>query len=321
MKSNNPLRHFLTAALVFTAYEMPASAATIGYWNFEEGTAGNSPAGPSTSGQWSGTFLDSSGNGYHASPFFSGANTDLQYSSDVAAGTTPQSGSPNTISLRNVSSNFFSVSTTDNGNAGNPTAGLSSWAPTSWTIEATFSLSNLSGNKTVVGRDGNNSGAAPLYFGSRGTNVAVDFQDAAGNRWAVASGSGGAQAYTLSTNSWYSLAATSDGNTLSLFVKNITNGDSDFTLIGTSAISSANAALATGTGDGGDWDAGDFSFGRGLFNGGHVDRINSGSYIDDIRFSDVALTSDLFLYSVPEPSVALLGGLGVLGLLRRRRSF
>jgi hypothetical protein len=301
------------------------SAATVGYWNFEEGTVDSSPVGPTTSGQWSGTFLDSSGNGYHASPFFSGTNTDLKYSSNVAAATVPQLGVSNTASLQNATSNFFSVSTTDNGNAGNPTAALSSWSPTSWTIEAAFNVSNLTGNKTIVGRDGrgvSNEQAAPLYFGTRGTNVAVDFQDSAGNRWSVVSGSGGAQSYTLSAASWYSMVATSDGSLLSLYVKNLTAGDTNFTLIGTSAITSLDASLAVGTGDGSDWDVGDFSVGRGLFNGGHVDRIPAGRFLDDIRFSDVALSSDQFLYTVPEPSGfgILAGSIGMFALIRRRRA-
>lgn len=314
----------LLLTTTFGLCALPLSAATIGYWNFEEGTAGSSPSGPAVNGQWSGTFVDSSGNGYHASPFFTN-NPDLKYSSNVPGSVVPQTGAANIVSLQNESSPFFSVSTTDNGNAGNPTAGLSGWTPTTWTIEAAFNLADLSGNKTIVGRDGrgvNDEQAAPLYFGTRGTNVAVDFQDSAGNRWSVVSGSGGAQTYTLSTANWYSLAATSDGNTLSLYVKNLTAGDTDFTLIGTSTITSGDASLAVGTGDAGDWDAGDFSFGRGLFNGNHVDRIPAGSYIDDIRFSDTALSPNQFLYTIPEPSAAglLAGGLGMLTLLRRRKA-
>lgn len=311
----------LLLCATFSLCALPLSATTIGYWNFEEGTVGSNPAGPPVNGQWAGTFQDTSGNGYHASPFFTN-NPDLEYSSNVPGAVVPQTGASNNASLQNVSSNFFSVSTTDNGNAGNPTTALSSWTPTSWTIEASFNLANLSGNKTIVGRDGNNSGAAPLYFGTRGTNVAVDFQDSAGNRWAVVSGSGGAQNYTLSITNWYSMVATSDGSTLSLYVKDLTAGDLNFTLIGTSTITSGDASLAIGTGDAGDWDAGDFSFGRGLFNGGHVDRIPAGSYIDDIRFSDIALGPNQFLYTIPEPSGAamLAGGMGLLGLLRRRKA-
>jgi len=42
--------------------------------------------------------------------------------------------------------------------------------------------------------------------------------------------------------------------------------------------------------------------------------------IDEVRFSDTVLSSNDFLRAIPEPSAALLGALGLLGLLRRRRA-
>jgi hypothetical protein len=115
---------------------------------------------------------------------------------------------------------------------------------------------------------------------------------------------------------WYSMAAVSDGSTLSLYLRDVTAQGSwnliaqtDMTLSG-----SANTALTMGTGDGGDWNAGDWSVGRGLWNGGHVDRAYG--FIDEVRISDSALSVGEFL--VPEPMTLALLGLGGL-LLRRKR--
>jgi len=156
-----------------------------------------------------------------------------------------------------------------------------------------------------VGRDGNTSGGAPLYFGTRanGARAAVDFRDGNNADWNLEA------SYAFSANHWYAMAATSDGSTLKLYIKDITDGDTAYTLLKSLDISaSSSPVLSIGSGDGGDWDAGNFSIGRGLYNGGHVDRIASGSYIDDVRLSTAALGPSQFLYSIPVPPQ-----LGVVG--------
>jgi hypothetical protein len=76
-------------------------------------------------------------------------------------------------------------------------------------------------------------------------------------------------------------------------------------------------AIATGTGP--------LAFGDSILATGTNDRVPNG-YIDDFQLYDEVLTSQQisFLYNnpgsvIPEPSAALLGGLGFLALLRRRR--
>ena len=93
--------------------------------------------------------------------------------------------------------------------------------------------------------------------------------------------------------------AVSDGSTLSLYIRDATaNGDwvliaqTDMTLSG-----SPNTALTMGTGDGGDWNAGDWTVGRGLYNGAHGDRAKG--FIDEVRISDSALTISEFLLAEP----------------------
>jgi hypothetical protein len=114
------------------------------------------------------------------------------------------------------------------------------------------------------------------------------------------------------------MAAVSDGSILSLYLRNVTEGgawsliaQTDMTLSG-----SANTALTAGTGDGGDWDAGNWSIGRGLYAGGHGDRAYG--FIDEVRISDAALDASDFLFVIPEPMTLVLLGLGGLGLLKRR---
>jgi len=285
---------------------------TIAYWNFEEGIANIAVTGPGTDGTYSGTMLDVSGNNYHASPFFND-NSNIKWAGTVPAATTPQNGATNSISLGNTGTSYFSTSTTGSGQAPDPNAGLHTWAPTAWTIEAAFRLGSLQdslggGNITLVGRDGNTSGGAPLYFGTRGSGsiAAVDFRDGNNADWNLEA------SYAFSTDNWYALAATSDGSTLKLYIKDITGGDTAYTLLNSLDITaSSNPVLSTGSGDGGDWDAGNFSIGRGLYNGGHVDRIASGSCIDDVRLSTAALSPNQFLYSTP-PAPSAPTGLSVV---------
>jgi hypothetical protein len=95
---------------------------------------------------------------------------------------------------------------------------------------------------------------------------------------------------------WYNLAGVSDGATLKLYVNNA--------LVASTPIVSADPRLAVGTTSGGDWHAGEWSVGRGLFGGGHGDRAYG--FIDEVRISNSALAADQLLMAVPEPTGAAL---------------
>jgi len=155
--------------------------------------------------------------------------------------------------------------------------------------------------------------------------LAIKFNDVSGYWHEAISAPGLVQGFTFSsdndglTGQWQSAAAVSDGSTLRLYYRNVELGEGwqlvaelDLTASG-----SPNTALTPGTGDGGDWDAGNFSVGRGLYAGGHTDR--AWGFIDEVRLSDVALTPDQFLM-VPEPSSLALGlvGFGIAVATRRR---
>ncbi len=261
-------------------------SATEAYWNFEEGTADAYVTGPATDGTYIGSILDVSGNGNNLSPW--AANWEW-YRADAAAAATPQNEVANHLSVQNANNNnaMSAIGTS-----------LTTWNPSAWTIEAAFKTDRTTGTQTIVGRDSQGAYAgdtrvSALYFSVRGSAMAIQFTDTAGNNWNVASAAG-----VVAAGNWYAVAATSDGSTLSLYLKNVTAGDASYTLLGSLNISSsANPALSVGAGDGADWDAGVFSVGRGLYNGGHADRFFG--YLDDIRLSAKALNPDEFLYNTP----------------------
>jgi hypothetical protein len=261
----------------------------VAYWTFEEGTANTYvPYAPTTAGQYDGSMKDVSGNGNHLSAW---STNWAWYRPATPASTTPKTGSSNILSVQN-SNSFPAISAIG--------TGLTKWSPTAWTIEAAIRPDNAAnGFQTFVGRDSHgafagNPALAALYF-SLTPNAALRilFTDAAGNNWNLESASN-----AVKSLKWQAVAATSDGSTVSLYLKNLTDGDPGYTLLGTLNISaSANPALNTGSGDGTSWDPGVITVGRGLYNGGHTDRFFG--HLDDIRLYGRALAASEFLYSPP----------------------
>lgn len=271
------------------------SSSTVAYWNFEEGTANTYvPYARTSANQYEGSIPDRSGHANHLSVW---NNNWHWYRAQVPPGaTTPGTGAANTLSLQNAGSypGVTAIGTS-----------LTSWSPVAWTIEAMIRPDDATnGYQTFIGRDSQGANAgdpalAVLYFQITPTGaLQIAFTDAAGNAWSVASA-----ANAIQDAKWHAVAAVSTGTTLSLYRKNLTNGDANYTLLGTVNLSSSvNPALSTGTGNGGDWDPGVFSFARGLFNGGHTDRFFG--YLDDIRFSGGALAPAQFLATAAAPLTA-----------------
>ena len=276
-----------------------SSGSAVAHWNFEEGTVNTYVPGPGTAGTYNGSIPDVSGNGNNLSPW--AVNWEW-YRADTAAAATPQNGFANHLSVQNANNN--------NAMAAIGTS-LTTWNPSAWTIEAAFKTDRTTGNQTMVGRDSVGAYAADtklsaLYLSVRGSAMAIQFTDTAGNNWNLASAAG-----VVAADNWYAVAATSDGSTLSLYLKDVTAGASSYTLLGSMDISgSANPALSVGAGDGSDWDAGVISVGRGLYDGGHTDRFFG--FLDDIRLSEAALAPGEFLYSA-NAAPAAPTGLGATG--------
>ncbi len=173
--------------------------------------------------------------------------------------------------------------------------------PPAFTIEVSDKPEN-GGYRTVVGRDAENiatgsAATSALYLQVRPDNsVGIEFTDAAGNTHDAFSPAGLVQGFDFGTDPdgvnghWYNLAATSDGSTLKIQERALVEHSSSFTRCRRSV------RLAIGTTSGSDWHAGEFSVGRGLFNGGHSDRAYG--YIDEVRISNSALDPSQFLTPV-----------------------
>ena len=296
-------------ALAVLAGSLPAFASTVAYWRFEEGPADANVPHPGTGGVWSADTADSSGNSNELSVWTEGGGCGFAYRTDVAAATVPQTGAANNFSVQNTGG--WPAMWTETGTA------LQSWTPAAWTIEAAFQTQDINW-RSMVGRDsfggrtdGGDGNVSALYLQiTPGSAIAIKYLDVDGVFHEAYSANG-----TIKVNNWYATAAVCDGSTLSLYLKDITGGG-DYDLVAQATGMAGDTRFSPGHGDGGDWDAGNFTVGRGLYGGGHGDRWVG--FIDEVRLSDVALAPSEFLF-VPEPTVALLALPSLLVFFRRRR--
>ena len=323
---NSPIFAAMTVAAILGAKSLQAG--DVAYWRFEEGPAG---ANVARNGQADGTFYgavaDSSGNGNTLSAWSDGSYAGYSYRANVGSSFVPETGAANNFSVKNTGGSPAMF--TQTGSA------LQTWTPSQWTIEASFKLEN-GGYRTIVGRD--SKGATPNPDGNLaamylqaipGNALAIKYADVSGVWHEAVSAQNIFTGFDFPTDNdgnlapWYSMAATSDGSTLSLYLRQMGVGDTGWNLIAQTDMTgsgSANTAMSAGTGSGSDWSAGNFSVGRGLYNGGHTDRAYG--YIDEVRFSDAALNPGSFLMSTPEPGTAalVLVGMGVVAIRRRQRA-
>jgi hypothetical protein len=292
-------------------------AATVAYYEFEEGADGaimansNGRTGPLDTTRTPG--YDSSGNGNTIYAWTSDNWGKYRFSSNVPAATVPQTGAANTRSIHNNHEEgaWWPVMTTYSALTAPSGIDLESTVLSSWTMEASFVSDQLGGYQDMIGHTGiaNPANAdSRLYLQKINSDQCrIAFVDNAGNEWDVVDPN-----KITSTTSWYQIAASSDGRTLTLYDNVNADGTAGaLHLVGTRDISTSTDTSLYHQGDNG-W----YMFGAGQWNNGDTDRL-IGS-LDSVRISNTALGYDELL-CVPEPStIALLVIAGVLGLLYKR---
>lgn len=296
-----------------------AVGATVAHWRFEAGP-GDGPVlkGGVPDGSFFPGVVDSSGNGNDLSAWSEGGYAGYAYRTDRPADTIAQTGGANNFSVQNTGGVPGMFTQTG--------APIQSISPDAFTIEVSYKP-ETGGYRTIIGRDSfgaatQQAALSALYLQLvPGDAVAIKFADVSGYWHEAVSAPGVIQGFAwpdVAAGHWYNIAAVSDGSLLSLYLDDVGAGtgyqliaQTDMTLSG-----SPDTALTAGQGDGSDWDAGNWSIGRGLFDGNHGDRAYG--FIDEVRISDSALSPGEFVFA-PEPaSLASLGLLGAIAVGRRR---
>ena len=280
-------------AIVLGLLGNSAQAATVAYWNFEEGSVGTSPADQSgiSGPPWS--VLDTSGNNYHMGVLDS-PNAPT-YSSSVPSSTIPNSGASNNLSLD------FGGSPQEIYASGYTGGGLNDIDfSSSWTIETSFKLDTLVTGEhyAILAKKGTpqpGKGESPFMLRVRTDGNEDDDDntpnetpfleaiglDGSGDDWKARS----RLTDPIVAGQWYNVAVVYDGTTTDLYLDD-----------GTGYLFQEGAKMEVdgwfGSTD--DWVIGN----RGGTVGPNPTQHFEGQ-IDEVRISDSALTVPDFLHSDP----------------------
>lgn len=294
MNSYNPRRRvapYIGALVGMMAGQV--SASTIAYFGFEEGTNGTLVNPTGSSGATGSAVVPGGGDGSNGMVAWSTAASPTYTTTSVAPAPYANSVAMAFGGGRDLYQQTPASST------------LSTTAFTNITVEAFVNFNSLSGWQTFVGRDddanpGSGIGPASLFYLAKSgadNGFRVELITAENANVSVNS------TVVPLLNTWYHVAAVGDSvaGTLSLYVDGVLAGSTT----GFNGLLVPSAPTS-------------WTLGRGQFNGNPGDTING--ILDEVRISDSALSPSEFLNVVPEPSVALLGALGALGMMKRRRN-
>lgn len=301
------LSPLVTVALL-AATAAPAAAQTvqtIAYWRFEDPEAANGqpvPGPPPGTGgvPYAPYIRDSSGNNNELRTFSTDTPDTRPRWSNFVSTQTLGSGLTNNFAL-DFTPNQDIYSGTGNGSPSINTFNFSG----NWTIEASFLPRNLSRYHGIVGQDGSPGGGiayVQMKLRDDSDQFQIELRDTTGANVQVQS------SFVPTVGQWYHLAAVSEGNTLSLYVRG--PNDSDYVLQGTTA--TAGGIFNNGQNE-------NWTVGRGFFDNNITDWADG--LIDEVRVSNGARSPSQFLFAnpVPEPSSLALGGLAALAGWRLRR--
>lgn len=275
--------------LEFLAGTDPTSAAsaetTLGYWRFEEATAGEVPAGGNGQYLFPTAIQDASAYGNHMMAWATYSRPN--YDTGVPAITVPATTAANGSSLffqRNNLGVFYieAIFSTPTAYLGGGEATLRTHTFDAFTIEASFNTTLPNAWQVPVSKLGNPIGGQPPF------SLKIDPANLL--RAGLVDGSGTAREIIgttpLTTLAWYSAAVTATATEMKLWLK--APGDAGYRLEGQTAISGAWHVPAAGPLDS------PWNIGQGMWNGTATDAFQGN--IDEVKISTVALAPEAFLF-------------------------
>lgn len=182
-----------------------------------------------------------------------------------------------------------------------------------FTYEAIISTTTMAGNQTIFAMDANANANRLFLFRFNNNNLQFfNLLEGATASYSTAIPTTGDDAYVA--NQWFHVAATYDGNAntpgnLKLYWTRVDASRTEANLIGSHQMVNDLSTTAEAV----------YGIGNDFRTTGSGNQSNLEGSIDEVRISGIARGADQMLFTVPEPSTALLGALGALALLRRRR--
>ncbi len=282
------MKRLITMGLV-TAFAVASQAGTVEYWNFEDGADGQ-------------TFANGAGSGANGSIGVNGTlmrGWDDTFGPSYTSATSPNGGS---LGMRSVNQDGYV------NNDGNSLVG---WTSSDWTLELHAYLDEGAGWETLVARMGATFGGneGDFYFQRKGIDngeLRINFLPSGAASVAdriIVDG-----VTPLVASNWYGLAVVADSTagTLSLYV----DDGSGYALDGQATGLTNDLGVLSTTFD--------WAFFRDYWGGGSDPTVGT---MDNVRFSDTALTAGELMPVIPEPATIGLVGLAGAGLLFFRRHF